>query len=578
MNKTASYITLGCKLNYAETSTYERGFINAGYESVPWNKGADLFVINTCSVTEHADKKSRNIIRKLHKVSPDATIVVTGCYAQLKKAEVEALEGVSLVFGANEKSSLVTTTLDYIAQRTASRAAMAGSDTSADCDTFHETGEHGEVTKMYRENVLDVTKPSNSGILYQENVLSGTKSTDSDDTSSLSRPHHEVAGPGEVTSNDNTPADTAAVTGTRHDAGEHGDSTKMYRKNVLDGTKPSNSGILYRENVLSGTKSTDAASTATPTDTNSATTSSQEETFAAYSSGEERTRSFLKVQDGCDNFCAYCTVPYARGRSRSISIDKAVSEAKKIAASGVKEIVLTGVNTGDFGRKTGESFLDLLKALNDVQGIERYRISSIEPNLLTDDIVDWIASGTKFLPHFHIPLQSGSDTILKDVGRKYTTDFFADKIAYIREKMNPKPGELNADGSKKPDVFFGIDVIAGLPGETDELFLETYNFLKDRVKPAFIHIFPYSRRAGTRSAARKDQVQDCVKTKRVAMLEELCKTLNEEFIASQKGVREHVLFEEDNNDGVMSGYTGNYIKVDRSWNPTLAGKIVEVTL
>ena len=495
MSKTASYITLGCKLNYAETSTYERGFINAGYESVPWNKGADLFVINTCSVTEHADKKSRNIIRKLHKVSPDATIVVTGCYAQLKKAEVEALEGVSLVFGANEKSSLVTTTLSYIAQR----AEMAGSDTNAACDTCHETGEHGEVTKMYREN-------------------------------------------------------------------------------VLDGTKPSNSGILYRENVLSGTKSTVAASTATTTDTNSATTSPQEETFAAYSSGEERTRSFLKVQDGCDNFCAYCTVPYARGRSRSISIDKAVSEAKKIAASGVKEIVLTGVNTGDFGRKTGESFLDLLKALNDVQGIERYRISSIEPNLLTDDIVDWIASGTKFLPHFHIPLQSGSDTILKDVGRKYTTEFFANKIAYIREKMNPKPGELNADGSKKPDVFFGIDVIAGLPGETDELFLETYNFLKDRIKPAFIHIFPYSRRAGTRSAARKDQVQDCVKTKRVAMLEELCKTLNEEFIASQKGVREQVLFEEDNNDGVMSGYTGNYIKVDRPWDPTLAGKIVEVTL
>lgn len=543
MSKTASYITLGCKLNYAETSTYERGFINAGYESVPWNKGADLFVINTCSVTEHADKKSRNIIRKLHKVSPDATIVVTGCYAQLKKAEVEALDGVSLVFGANEKSSLVDTTLSYIAQRTESRTAMAGSDNTA----ARETGE-----------------------------------------------------PGEVTSSDNTHADTAAVTDTRHETGEPIDSTKMYQENVLDGTKPSNSDILYQENVLLGTKSTDAADTdslsrprheaSEPSeetlDTNKPstskpsqpTTSPQEETFAAYSSGEERTRSFLKVQDGCDNFCAYCTVPYARGRSRSISIDKAVSEAKKIAASGVKEIVLTGVNTGDFGRKTGESFLNLLKALNEVQGIERYRISSIEPNLLTDDIVDWIASGTKFLPHFHIPLQSGSDTILKDVGRKYTTEFFANKIDYIREKMNPKPGELNADGSKKPDVFFGIDVIAGLPGETDELFLETYNFLRDRVKPAFIHIFPYSRRAGTRSAARKDQVQDCVKTKRVAMLEELCKTLNEEFIVSQKGVREQVLFEEDNNDGVMSGYTGNYIKVDRPWDPTLAGKIVEVTL
>lgn len=521
MSKTASYITLGCKLNYAETSTYERGFINAGYESVPWNKGADLFVINTCSVTEHADKKSRNIIRKLHKVSPDATIVVTGCYAQLKKAEVEALDGVSLVFGANEKSSLVDTTLSYIAQRTESRAAVTGSDNTAARDTCHEAGEHGDSTKMYRENVLDGTKPSNSGILYQKNVLSGTKFSVAADTSSLSRPHHETGEPSEETLAANKPSTT----------------------------KPSQP-----------------------------TTTPPEETFAAYSSGEERTRSFLKVQDGCDNFCAYCTVPYARGRSRSISIDKAVSEAKKIAASGVKEIVLTGVNTGDFGRKTGESFLDLLKALNEVQGIERYRISSIEPNLLTDDIVDWIASGTKFLPHFHIPLQSGSDTILKDVGRKYTTEFFANKIDYIREKMNPKPGELNADGSKKPDVFFGIDVIAGLPGETDELFLETYNFLRDRVKPAFIHIFPYSRRAGTRSAARKDQVQDCVKTKRVAMLEELCKTLNEEFIASQKGVREQVLFEEDNNDGVMSGYTGNYIKLDRPWDPNLAGKIVEVTL
>ena len=427
MTKKASYITLGCKLNYAETSTYERGFMKEGYESVTWSEKADLYVINTCSVTEHADRKSRNIIRKIHRTAPDATVIVTGCYAQLKRAEVESLEGVSLVFGANEKGSLVKTTLEFIDGR-----------------------------------------------------------------------------------------------------------------NVI------------RDNA----------------DVNDAVT------FAAYSSGEERTRSFLKVQDGCDNFCAYCTVPFARGRSRSISIAEAVEEAKRIAASGVREIVLTGVNTGDFGRKSGESFLDLLKALNEVEGIERYRISSIEPNLLTDEIVDWIASGTKFQPHFHIPLQSGSDTLLKDVGRKYSTEFFASKIDYIREKMNPKPG----DGSGRPDVFFGIDVIAGLPGETDELFMETYNFLKDRVRPAFIHIFPYSRRAGTRSAARKDQVQDCVKTKRVAMLEELCKSLNEEFIASQKGVKERVLFEESNNGGMMSGYTGNYIKVERPWDEKLAGQIVEVTL
>ena len=436
MTKKASYITLGCKLNYAETSTYERNFIRAGYESVPWNSKADLYIINTCSVTEHADRKSRNIIRKIHRTAPEATIVVTGCYAQLKRQEVEALEGVSLVFGADEKSSLVKRTLDLIDGK-----ASAGSDENE-----------------YR------TMPSDSA------------------------------------------------------------------------------------------------------------------TFAAYSSGEERTRSFLKVQDGCDNFCAYCTVPFARGRSRSISIDTAVSEAEKIAAAGVKEIVLTGVNTGDFGRKSGESFLDLLKRLNDVEGIERYRISSIEPNLLTEDIIDWIASGTKFQPHFHIPLQSGSDTILKDVGRKYTTEFFAEKIDYIRSKMNPKPGETFPDGSLKPSVFFGIDVIAGLPGETDELFQETYDFLKNRIRPAFIHIFPYSRRAGTRSAMRKDQVQDCVKTKRVEMLEGLCRSLNEEFIESQKGVKEKVLFEESCNDGKMSGYTGNYIRVERNWDESLAGKLVEVTL
>lgn len=436
MTKKASYITLGCKLNYAETSTYERNFIRAGYESVPWNSKADLYIINTCSVTEHADRKSRNIIRKIHRTAPEATIVVTGCYAQLKRQEVEALEGVSLVFGADEKSSLVKRTLD---------------------------------------------------------LIDGKAST----------------GPAE----------------------------NEYR------TMPSDSA-----------------------------------TFAAYSSGEERTRSFLKVQDGCDNFCAYCTVPFARGRSRSISIDTAVSEAEKIAAAGVKEIVLTGVNTGDFGRKSGESFLELLKRLNDVEGIERYRISSIEPNLLTEDIIDWIASGTKFQPHFHIPLQSGSDTILKDVGRKYTTEFFAEKIDYIRSKMNPKPGETYPDGSLKPSVFFGIDVIAGLPGETDELFQETYDFLKDRIRPAFIHIFPYSRRAGTRSAMRKDQVQDCVKTKRVEMLEGLCRSLNEEFIDSQKGVKEKVLFEESCTDGKMSGYTGNYIRVERNWDESLAGKLVEVTL
>lgn len=432
----ASYITLGCKLNYAETATYERGFLKAGFETVPWNGKADLYVVNTCSVTGQSDRKSRNIIRKLHKTSPEAAIVVTGCYAQLRRQEVEAIEGVSLVFGSNEKSHLVSDTLAFLEGRKAAVEMAPGA--------------------------------------YPD----------------------EISG----------------------------------------------------------------------------------DVFAAFSGGEERTRAFLKIQDGCDNFCAYCTVPFARGRSRSISIEEAVGNAEKIAASGIREIVLTGVNTGDFGRRSGESFLELLKRLDAVEGIERYRISSIEPNLITEEIVDWIASGTKFQPHFHIPLQSGSDTILKDVGRHYDTAFFAERIDYIRKKMNPAPGERNADGTLKPSVFFGIDVIAGLPGETDELFMETYNFLKDRIRPAFIHIFPYSKRPGTRSALRKDQVQDCVKTKRVEMLENLCRELHDEFTASQKGVKEKVLFEDSCHDGMMGGYTGNYIRVERPWDPGLACKIVEVTL
>ena len=280
-------------------------------------------------------------------------------------------------------------------------------------------------------------------------------------------------------------------------------------------------------------------------------------TFGAYSSGE-RTRSFLKVQDGCDNFCAYCTVPYARGRSRNIPVCEAVKQAREIAAQGIKEVVLTGVNTGDFGRTTGEGFLDLLKALNEVEGIERYRISSIEPNLITPEIVDWIASGTKFQRHFHIPLQSGSDTLLKRVGRRYDTALFASRIDYIRQAME-RPGE--------PLVFFGIDVIVGLPGETEELFQETYTFLKERIRPAFIHVFPYSRRPGTRAAEWKDQVQDSVKTERVAKLEALCEELHSSFVAANKGLKESVLWESSVKNGQMGGYTGNYIRIEQPVNP-----------
>lgn len=412
-----AYITLGCKLNYAETSTYERKLSAEGFEAVPWSKGADVFLVNTCTVTEHSDKKSRNIIRKLHRISPNAKIYVTGCYAQLKKAEIEAIEGVTAVFGAEEKSMVVPTIL----------------------------------------------------------------------------------------------ADTMGIK---------------------------------------------------PSDSDRATF------FPAYSSGE-RTRSFLKVQDGCDYKCAYCTVPYARGESRNIPIAEIIPQAQAIAAEGIKEIVLTGVNTGDFGRSTGETFFELIRQLDKVEGIERYRISSIEPNLLTHEMIDWITSGSKFLPHYHIPLQSGCDTILKAMGRRYNTAAFAEKIHYIRSRSEVPGG---------PKVFFGIDVIVGFPGETDELFMETYDFLRDVVKPAFIHIFPYSRRAGTPAAERKDQVQDCVKTKRVQMLEELCRELHDEFLKANAGVREKVLFESTDRNGMMEGYTGNYIRISRPYDAELIGKIVEIDI
>ena len=416
MMERIAFTTLGCKLNYAETSTYERGFRAAGMEVVGWDSPADIYLINTCAVTEHAEKKSRNLIRRAHRISPLAAIIVTGCYAELKKDEIMALEGVKMVFGAGEKAMVVSSTLQLI------------------------RGEAPEVKLG--------------------------------------------------------------------------------------------------------------------------------ETFPAYSSGE-RTRSFLKVQDGCNNFCAYCTVPMARGRSRNIPICEAVREAREIASTGIREIVLTGVNTGDFGRSTGESFLDLLKALDKVEGIERYRISSIEPNLLTEEIIDWIASGTKFQPHFHIPLQSGSDTILASVGRRYDTALFASRIDYVRSRME-RPGGLR--------VFFGIDVIVGLPGETEELFMETYNFLSERIKPAFIHIFPYSRRPGTRAATFPAQVKESVKTERVERLEELCLRLNSGFVEANRGLKARVLWESTDKSGTMSGFTENYIRVERPYDPALSGQITEVTI
>ena len=412
-----AFLTLGCKLNFAETATYERGFIAAGLEVVPWNEAADVYLVNTCSVTATADSKSRNLIRKVHRVNPDARIVVTGCSAELRRTELEKIEGICRVFGAKEKGLVVPETL----------------------------------------SLLGLEAPE-------------------------------------------APAATTV--------------------------------------------------------------------FPAYSAAETRTRAFLKVQDGCNNFCKYCTVPYARGESRNLPVAECVRNAEKIAAEGVKEIVLTGVNTGDFGRTTGESFLDLLKALDGVPGIERYRISSIEPNLLTEEIVDWIASGTKFQPHFHIPLQTGSDELLARMGRRYDTTLFADRLEMIRRKME-RPGA--------PKVFFGIDVMVGLPGETAELFKQTFRFI-EWVHPAFIHVFPYSRRPGTPAASMPGQVDEATKKHRVAVLEELCRSLHEDFRAQNRGVHERVLFESTVHDGMMEGYTGNYIRITRPYDPALVNTLVDVVI
>lgn len=418
MGKKVAVLTLGCKLNYSESSTIVRDFAARGYEPVSANSDADVFVVNTCSVTEHSDKKCRNIINRVHRRCPEALIAVIGCYAQLKGAEIAAMPGVGIVLGAHRKGEVAD----------AVDACMSS---------------------VRIQTVMDIPE-----------------------------------------------IDTV------------------------------------------------------------------ERIFTAFSTGE-RTRSFLKVQDGCDYKCSYCTVPYARGCSRNLPIAELVKCAEMIAKEGIREIVLTGVNTGDFGKTTGESFLDLLKALNEVEGIKRYRISSIEPNLLTEEIVDWIAGGDKFLPHFHIPLQSGCDDILHRMGRRYSTAVFRNKIAYIRSRMD--------------NVFFGIDVIVGFPGETEEQFAETKAFLEE-IRPAYIHVFPYSRRNGTPAASMTGQVSESDKTLRVAELEKLCAGLHAEFRRNNIGRHEQVLFESKTKDGKMFGYTRNYLRIERPYDPDLIGQITEVTV
>lgn len=409
-----SFHTLGCKLNFAETATLARQFASGGYERTASIAQADICIVNTCSVTEHADKKCRNLIRKIIRTNPRAIVAVTGCYAQLRPDAIRAIEGVDIVLGNAGKGGLAHQVM-----------ALAENGKAAACETDSLTG-----------------------------------------------------------------------------------------------------------------------------------------FFAAFST-EGRTRSFLKVQDGCDYKCSYCTIPYARGGSRNIPIAEAVEQARQIAAGGQKEIVITGINTGDFGRTTGESFLDLLRALEGVGGIERYRISSIEPNLLTDEIIAFTAASGKFQPHFHIPLQSGCDRILGLMRRRYTTSVFARRIGAVREAM--------------PDAFIGIDVITGFPGETDGDFGETYDFL-ERLAPSFLHVFPYSDRPLALASQFGEKVAPPVADERVHRLTALSDTLHRNFSLRHIGSEAHVLWESTVKNGMMSGFTGNYIKALAPYDRDLVNEITRVKL
>ena len=393
-----------------------REFERGGYKRVEPSEPTDVAVINSCSVTEHADKKCRNIIRKIHRRNPNAIIAVTGCYAQLRPEAIAAIEGVDIVLSNNDKGDLYKRVV--------------------------ELKERGKA-EVYSCSVENLTR-----------------------------------------------------------------------------------------------------------------------FFAAYSSGD-RTRSFLKVQDGCDYKCAYCTIHYARGSSRNIPIADIVAEAKEIAAAGQKEIVITGINTGDFGRTTGERFIDLLRELDGVDGIERYRISSIEPNLITDEIIEFCAQSPKFVPHFHIPLQSGSTRILGLMRRRYTAERYRERIAKIRELM--------------PDSFLGVDVIVGFPGEGEEEFMETYRLLEE-VGASFLHIFPFSERPGTPAVDMPNKVQARISTERVSRLEELSAKLNRAFTERFIGTEREVLFESTNHDGLMYGYADNYLRVSIPFNEAAVNNICCVRL
>lgn len=420
--KKVAFYTLGCKLNFSETATIARNFDDEGFNRVEFSEFADIYVINTCSVTENADKRFKTIVKQAQRSNPEAFVVAVGCYAQLQPEELAAVNGVDLVLGATEKFKIT----DYLNKLTKNEMGVIHSCEIEDADFY----------------------------------------------------------------------------------------------------------------------------------------------VSSYSIGD-RTRAFLKVQDGCDYKCTYCTIPLARGISRSDTLQNVLDNAKKIANQGIKEIVLTGVNIGDYGKgefgnkKHEHTFFELVQALDTIEGIHRLRISSIEPNLLKDNTIDFVAQSKSFVPHFHIPLQSGSNVMLKAMRRRYMKELYQDRVGHIKSVM--------------PDACIGVDVIVGFPGETDDLFLETYNFL-NALNISYLHVFTYSERPNTHAATLSGVVPKSVRTKRSKMLRGLSAKKRRSFYESQIGKKRTVLFEGENKEGYIHGFTENYVKVKAPWNPELVNTLHEITL
>ncbi len=415
--KSAAFYTLGCKLNFSETSTISRQLTDHGWVKKAFTEAADVYVINTCSVTDHADRKCKKVVKEALRYNPEAMVVIIGCYAQLKPEEIANIPGVDLVLGAAEKFNLI----DHL------------------------------------------------------NAV-------------VSKPKQAI----------------------------------VFNKNIKETT-----GFI-----------------------------------PGFSIGD-RTRSFLKVQDGCDYFCSFCTIPLARGSSRSHTIAETMKIAQQVAETEIKEVVLTGVNLGDFGVNHQETFYDLLVQLHTIDAIDRYRISSIEPNLLEDRIIELVAKSKKVMPHFHIPLQSGSNELLKSMRRKYQTDLYQQKVDYIKHLM--------------PNAAIGVDVIVGYPGETDEAFLETYQFL-NQLDVTYLHVFPYSERAQTTAVKLKGKVHQYKRNERVEQLRILSEKKQQAFYRANMGQKHVVLFEHEEKQGKMYGYTDNYIKVEVDYDPLLVNELVEVEI